>query len=122
MMALEDVAVLVRLLKAFVSPTRDMMAAWPMVLALYEKLRIPRTTTIYRSSHALGKMQLHRAENRSWLETASEEWGIWWNVKRFGTLPLLRMASGFNAIAEAESAAKQYLANDDTSRRTRAKL
>lgn len=112
MMAIEDAGVMSVLLKRLcMTPKGFSFEHFPTAMKLYEQLRIPRTTKLYRSSHALGRMQQLRANSnrdlRSMWETLKEEWYIWSQVKMFGTLPVMQVGSSFDCQAEAEAAASR---------------
>ena len=108
-MAIEDAAVISLLMQRLcMKDGQFSFAQYPTVLKLYEQLRIPRTTKIYRSSHALGNMQQLRANSnrdlKSMWDTLKEEWYIWSQVKMFGTLPVMQVGASFDCETEAEAA------------------
>lgn len=96
MMALEDAGILALLLKKHCVTTEGTfrMDEISNVFALYEKIRIPRTTTILSASKSLGAMQQKRADSPfyNW----RYEWSIWLKVKRYGTLPVMFEGSGYD--------------------------
>jgi len=133
MMAFEDVATIVILLERLcfkrqhgASPRFD-PSKLPLAAACYDALRIPRTALMYQSSHALGRMQLERAEverlppasaavdsaiapatdsvettelrgTKTGGLTSAEE-SIKKLVDKFGNLPVMMRGAGYDPIA-----------------------
>ena len=96
-MAIEDVGIFSLLLEKLCKPTKTALLDFKNlneVARLYELLRLPRTTGMLKASQALGDMQLARAQS-NWMSTKIKEFGIWLNVKRYGTLPIMFNGAGY---------------------------
>lgn len=105
-MAIEDVGILSLLLKKICKPTPVTPFRWASlskVVALYEKMRLPRTGKMLESSQALGDMQLARSM-ASPSEIAKKEKEIRDAVKEHGTLPVMFYGSRFRYDLEVEKA------------------
>jgi salicylate hydroxylase len=114
MMAIEDAGVLSLLLQRMcVRDGRFVPAHWAAAMQVYEAQRLPRTTAIYRSSHALGRMQAARTDEASnGAAAAAEEKRIREAVAQHGTLPELQAASSFDCQAAAAQAAVDALRSE----------
>merc|ERR1712185_337747 len=93
MMAMEDVGVLVRLLRHHccdggAAPFDPADAKLAAAAAAYQAIRIPRVRKVLGSSHTLGKTQQLRAD--SWLYNLKREWSIRLQVLAYGTLPIMK--------------------------------
>ncbi len=127
-MAFEDVGTLTALMQALCkaeadghfpasnsasasSPARAIsLKNWPLVMAAYEAMRIPRCTQIYRSSHSLGAMQLQRAgavrhekprlDDLVYWDALQEEgdMALKKQVWRHNTLPVMWHGSDYNYL------------------------
>ncbi|KAJ3410981.1 hypothetical protein HDV05_002958 [Chytridiales sp. JEL 0842] len=107
MMALEDVGILVTLLKTLCwAPSKDAVggkfcfAQLEVAVGLYEKMRVPRTTGMLENSMSLGQMQLLRASNPSSKEVQDKEASIVADVKKFGTLPIMKTGASYHYLKE----------------------
>ncbi|KAJ3250711.1 hypothetical protein HK103_003265 [Boothiomyces macroporosus] len=112
MMAIEDAGILSHLIKKFCKPTVDApfdFSKLKQVATLYEELRIPRTTMMLASSKALGEMQLARSTKTNIFEVWMKEMGIWLDVKRYGTLPIMFQGAGYDYDVEVEKKIKSKL-------------
>lgn len=111
MQAFEDVGVLSLLMQQVCRPSASKpfnFGELKSVFQVYEKIRIPRTSLIYESSHALGRMQLLRAHDPSYIETKKMEWDLWWQIKRNGTLPTLWAGSNYDFRKEVKRFLEKY--------------
>ncbi|KAI8805199.1 hypothetical protein BJ742DRAFT_775377 [Cladochytrium replicatum] len=124
MMAIEDVGVLVRLIRRLAcrSSGSSLYLSFERVhrhvLPAYQALRIPRTTKMLASSNALGRMQLERAaasagqaqvKSKSVIVRMREIWailvkelGIKLQVFWYGTLPVMWFGSGYEYSVEVD--------------------
>lgn len=120
MMAVEDAGVLSLLLQRLCRPQPTApfdMTQWESALRVYEAVRIPRTTAVYRSSHALGRSQQARMHERDDPAAArAQEERLRSEVKQFGTLKDLRAASNFDCQLDAEKALSALQPRDMASR------
>jgi hypothetical protein len=97
--AFEDAGVLLELMQFYCLDSKRSRLSFDSletVAQLYEKIRVPRALSVYRASHSLGGMQRSRAARPSMLRTAMQEWSLWLRVQRYGTLPELLAANGFD--------------------------
>lgn len=105
MMAIEDVGILSLLLQKLCKPSQTTPFNYTnlgKVAHLYEQLRIPRTTAMLAASQSLGDMQLARGNASSWFEGWRKEISIWFNVQRYGTLPVMFQGSGYDYVEAVE--------------------
>lgn len=95
MMALEDAGTLALLLKGLcMERGRFSMRKFDTAMAVYEELRIDRVRDVLGASKALGATQQNRAESA--LYNWAREWGIWMQVKFYGTLPIMFKGASFD--------------------------
>jgi salicylate hydroxylase len=95
MMAIEDAGTIAYLLQNIcVDDGRFNTKHFARAMALYEKIRIPRTGKILGKSKVLGKSQQDRAD--SVLYNWFREWSIWVQVLIHGTLPLMKPGAKYN--------------------------
>jgi hypothetical protein len=98
-MAIEDAGVLALLIQRLCKPTPSSplnYSALDLVCTMYEKIRLPRTTTMLAASHRLGDMQLSRSQKSNWFSTAMKEIEIKMRVAWNGTLPIMLGGSGYD--------------------------
>ncbi|KAJ3196721.1 hypothetical protein HK101_007953 [Irineochytrium annulatum] len=101
MMAIEDVGVLLTILKALChvedgNGGRFSFDHLETAFVLYESLRVPRTTSILENSAKLGEMQLLRTGNPSSKEVAEKEESIVRDVHKYGTMPIMKSGASYN--------------------------
>ena len=97
MMAFEDVGVLTMILKRVCvqqAQQRFTLDRFDLAMKIYQSMRVARTTQVLGASHVLGKMQQDRADSA--LYNWFREWGIWMQVKYYGTLPIMFQGSQYH--------------------------
>jgi salicylate hydroxylase len=104
MSGVEDVGVLVHLLeKMCLINGRFVFDHLDLVFSLYEKIRLPRTTSLFLASTNLGeKQRLRSRESASKPELAADEWSLWFQIKLHGTLPSLKEGSSYDYKNEVD--------------------
>ena len=103
MAGVEDVGVLLALVERVCKKEdgRFECGDWDVVAGLYKKIRVPRTTALYRNSSSLGVSQRARSARVN-ASLAADEWNLWLQIKQHGTLPSLKEGSGYNYLQEVE--------------------
>lgn len=95
-MAIEDAGVLALLIQRFGQSQLE------RVCDVYERMRVPRTTSMLEASMGLGKMQMSRAMPSNWLYTMFKEVEIKVKVGVYGTLPVMLNGSGYDYRREVD--------------------
>ncbi|KAI9366858.1 hypothetical protein DFJ73DRAFT_5962 [Zopfochytrium polystomum] len=119
MMAIEDVGILVTILKCLCSDSGSgggvgavfSFAHLETAFRLYERLRLPRTTRMLESSMSLGQMQLLRASDPSSAEVEAKEQSIKADVAKYGTLPIMKSGASYNYLEETRKALLEHLSS-----------
>lgn len=113
MMAIEDAGILLMLLKHYCGQLaldsepkepKFMDENFDKAVAMYQLMRLPRTTEMLKRSQQLGDLQLARASAPSLLQKFKNEFFIKLNVFRHGTLPTMWFGSGFDYKSEVTKA------------------
>lgn len=114
MAGLEDVGVLLFALKklCLVNVGGDLQFHFDnldLAFGLYQRVRLPRTTQLFRESTQLGeKQRLRSTEATSQPELAADEWSLWFEIKRHGTLPALKDGSSYYYADELNHYLKKF--------------